>query len=272
MELEVKVGRGFCPGDENKKPDQPIGVIAIDSLFSPVTRVRYAVEAARVGQRTDYDKLTLEIETDGSITPRDALASAMAGIDWNRYPDRGASRLRTAIGELHGVGPEQVFVANGSNEVLQSLLLAYSGAGRTVVTFEPTYQLHSHIARIAGATVVSGRRQDDFTLDPQEVRRVCTQHAPSVTFLCSPNNPTGLADSHEVLQAAIESTPGIVLVDEAYAQFSPLTALEFVREDARVAVSRTYSKTWAMAAATSARSSSLGSSGSSSSTQLRFTA
>ena len=55
MELEVKVGRGFCPGDENKKPDQAIGVIAIDSLFSPVTRVRYAVENARVGQRTDYD-------------------------------------------------------------------------------------------------------------------------------------------------------------------------------------------------------------------------
>ncbi|HXD00265.1 MAG TPA: DNA-directed RNA polymerase subunit alpha, partial [Verrucomicrobiae bacterium] len=54
MELEVKVGRGFCPGDENKKANQAIGVIAIDSLFSPVTRVRYAVESARVGQRTDY--------------------------------------------------------------------------------------------------------------------------------------------------------------------------------------------------------------------------
>jgi len=78
MELEVKVGRGFCPGDENKKPDQPIGVIAIDSLFSPVTRVRYAVESARVGQRTDYDKLILEIWTDGRITPDDALVQSSA--------------------------------------------------------------------------------------------------------------------------------------------------------------------------------------------------
>ena len=69
MELEVKVGRGFCPGEENKKPDQPIGVIAIDSLFSPVTRVKYAVESARVGQRTDYDRLILEIWTDGRISP-----------------------------------------------------------------------------------------------------------------------------------------------------------------------------------------------------------
>jgi len=78
MELEVKVGRGFCPGDENKKPDQPIGVIAIDSLFSPVTRVRYAVENARVGQRTDYDRLILEIWTDGRITPDDALVQSSA--------------------------------------------------------------------------------------------------------------------------------------------------------------------------------------------------
>ncbi len=76
MELEVKVGRGFLPSDENKKPGQPIGVIPIDSLFSPVTRVRYSVEAARVGQRTDYDRLILEIWTDGRITPDDALVQA----------------------------------------------------------------------------------------------------------------------------------------------------------------------------------------------------
>jgi DNA-directed RNA polymerase subunit alpha len=78
MELDVRVGRGFCPGDENKKVDQPIGVIAIDSLFSPVTRVRYAVEAARVGQRTDYDRLLLEVWTDGRLSPDDALTQASA--------------------------------------------------------------------------------------------------------------------------------------------------------------------------------------------------
>jgi len=78
MELEVKVGRGFCPGEENKKIGQAIGVIAIDSLFSPVTRVRYAVESARVGQRTDYDRLVIELWTDGRITPDDALTQASA--------------------------------------------------------------------------------------------------------------------------------------------------------------------------------------------------
>src|SRR5882724_8331562 len=78
MEMEIKIGRGFCPGDENKKIDQAIGVIPIDSLFSPVQRVRYAVEAARVGQRTDYDRLILEIWTDGRLSPDDALTQASA--------------------------------------------------------------------------------------------------------------------------------------------------------------------------------------------------
>lgn len=77
-ELEVKVGRGFAVGDENKRADQPIGLIAIDSIFSPVTRVKYAVEATRVGQRTDYDKLILEVWTDGRILPEDAVLQASA--------------------------------------------------------------------------------------------------------------------------------------------------------------------------------------------------
>ena len=78
MELTVRVGRGYCQNDENKKAGQPIGVVAIDSLFSPVTRVRYAVEAARVGNRTDYDRLILEIWTDGRISPDDALTQSSA--------------------------------------------------------------------------------------------------------------------------------------------------------------------------------------------------
>ncbi len=78
MEFEVKVGRGFCPGDENKRQDQPLGVVAIDSVFSPVRRVRYDVEDARVGQRTDYDKLILEVWTDGRLSPDDALTQASA--------------------------------------------------------------------------------------------------------------------------------------------------------------------------------------------------
>jgi DNA-directed RNA polymerase subunit alpha len=76
MYLTIGRGRGYSPAEDNKSPDQPIGVIPIDSIFSPVKRVAYQVESARVGQRTDYDKLTLDIETDGSVAPQAALREA----------------------------------------------------------------------------------------------------------------------------------------------------------------------------------------------------
>ena len=113
--------------------------------------------------------------------------SSSTGIPTAR-PRRSAGRSA----DSHGVGPEQVFCANGSNEVLQSLLLAYGGPGRTVALFEPTYTLHRHIARITGTAVAAGRRTDDFRLDLDEVRRVRRDaDDPVITFLCSPNNPTG---------------------------------------------------------------------------------
>ena len=84
-EFEVTVGRGFRVADDNKKEDQAIGVIAIDSLYSPVTRVKYTVENTRVGKITDYDKLILEIWTDGRITPDDALKEATAIL--RHHPD-----------------------------------------------------------------------------------------------------------------------------------------------------------------------------------------
>ena len=76
MTLTIGRGRGYVPAELNRGPQHTIGVIPIDSIFSPVRRVSYAVESARVGQRTDYDKLTIDITTDGSVEPKDALAEA----------------------------------------------------------------------------------------------------------------------------------------------------------------------------------------------------
>lgn len=179
----------------------------------------------------------------------DAVAEAARDIDWNRYPDRAATELREGIAALHGVSADQVFVANGSNEVLQSILLAYSGAGRNVTMFSPTYQMHAQIARVVGATVVEGKRNADFTLDPAEIRRVVAESQPAVSFICSPNNPTGTVEPKANVEAMLEAAPGVVVVDEAYAQFSPWSALELVDDDRPLVVTRTFSKTWSMAAA-----------------------
>jgi histidinol-phosphate aminotransferase len=180
------------------------------------------------------------------------LAEAVVAIEWNRYPDRAATALRTAIGALHGVGPEQVFAANGSNEVLQTLLLTYGGSGRVAAVWEPTYALHSHIARVTGTGVAEGERGDDFSIDLGEVTRLVDEARPSVAFLCSPNNPTGMVDDEATVRSVLDAVwaaGGLLVVDEAYGQFAPWSALGLVADDVPLVVSRTFSKTWSMAAA-----------------------
>jgi histidinol-phosphate aminotransferase len=178
------------------------------------------------------------------------LAEELAAIEWNRYPDRQATQLRKVLADLHGVRIDQVFCANGSNEVLQSLCLAYGGPGRTVATFEPTYALHSHIAHLTATEVIEGRRRPDFSLDLDEVRDVQAAHHPVITFLCSPNNPTGMAEDPSTVRAVLDGAPGLVVVDEAYGQFADWSALSMVDDDDRpLVVTRTFSKTWSMAAA-----------------------
>ena len=177
----------------------------------------------------------------------DAVADIARSIQWNRYPDRAVTELRETIGRRHNVSPANVFVANGSNEVIQTILLAYGGAGRCVATFEPTYQMYSQIARVTGAEVVQGERRADLTLDALEIERVLTRHKPSVSFLCNPNNPTGIIEPRANLETMLAHTTGVVVVDEAYAEFSEWSAIDMVSEDKPLAVTRTFSKTLSMA-------------------------
>lgn len=180
------------------------------------------------------------------------LARAIGDIEWHRYPDRSAQALREAIGALHGVGWRQVFAANGSNEVIQTALLTFGGPGRAAALWEPTYALHSHIARLTGTAVAEGERAPDFSLDLSEVERVFAEAHPAVAFLCSPNNPTGVVDAPEMVRevlALARENDCLLVVDEAYGQFAPWSALELVDESAPLVVTRTFSKTWSMAAA-----------------------
>ena len=210
--------------------------------------------ALRAGYHSPQVDVEVRLNTNESpYGPPDgfaaALAAELATVDWNRYPDRAALALRRDIGALHDVGPEQVFVANGSNEVLQTVLLTYGGPGRSAAVFEPTYALHSHLARITGTGVVTGERTVDFSLEVDAVRRFVDAHDPDVVFLCSPNNPTGRTESRAVIEAQAADTGRLTVVDEAYGQFADRSALDLVDEARPFVVSRTFSKTWAMAGA-----------------------
>lgn len=204
------------------------------------------------GYHSPQVEVEVRLNTNESPEPPPAafveeLSAAVAEIAWNRYPDRQAAELRAALSSAHGLGPDEVFCANGSNEALQCLLLAYGGPGRRCLVFEPTYALHGHLARLTGTEVVAAGRGEGFCVDADEAVRLAADHEVSVVFLCSPNNPTGNAEPVETVRALCEATRSLVVVDEAYVQFAHRSALELFDEAANLVVVRTFSKTWALA-------------------------
>ena len=178
----------------------------------------------------------------------DAWVDELRAADLNRYPDRGAEELRAGIADHLGQPHERIFAANGSNEVLQTLLLTYGGPDRRALVFEPTYALHAHIARITGTSVVIGHRNDQFGIDlPNALALIANEH-PDIVFVCSPNNPSGTVEPLATIAAIADAAPGLVIVDEAYGEFAPESALQLVDDDRALVVTRTNSKVWSLAA------------------------
>lgn len=181
-----------------------------------------------------------------------SIRQALATV--NRYPDREFTELRESLARYlgHGLSAEQLWAANGSNEVLQQLLQAFGGPGRTVLGFPPTYSMHSILASGTGTTWIPAERDDEYRISPETVVAAIEQHQPDIVFLCGPNNPTGTPLPIETIEAAYAATDGIVMVDEAYAEFMPSdvpSALTLLPGRERLVVSRTMSKAFAFAGA-----------------------
>ena len=190
-------------------------------------------------------------------------AVAAVATDLNRYPDREFTELRTALAAYltdtsadHGVAvtPEQVWAGNGSNEVLQHLVLAFAGPGRTALGFTPAYSMHPIISSSVGTTWVDGLRGqggEPFDLTAESAVAQVREHQPHVVFLCSPNNPTGTALGLDVVEEVYAAADrAVVVVDEAYAEFArPGTpsALTLLEGRPRLVVTRTMSKAFAFA-------------------------
>jgi len=181
---------------------------------------------------------------------------AVAARGLNRYPDREILALRsdlaaflTADGGVE-LTAEQVWAANGSNEVMQQLLQAFGGPGRTALSFAPTYSMYPEYARNTHTEWVAGHRNDDFSLNVEHAAQLIGQHQPSVVFLTSPNNPTGTTLPLDALEAVLAVAPGVVIVDEAYSEFrrdGVPTALGLLPRYGKLVVCRTMSKAFALA-------------------------
>ncbi|MFF0788494.1 histidinol-phosphate transaminase [Streptomyces spiralis] len=176
----------------------------------------------------------------------------------NRYPDRDAVELRTELAKYltktggHPVGVENVWAANGSNEVIQQLLQAFGGPGRTAIGFEPSYSMHALIARGTGTGWISGPRNEDFTIDLAAAEKAVAERKPDVVFITTPNNPTGNAVAPETVLALYEAAqaakPSMVIVDEAYIEFSHgASLLPLLRGRPHLVISRTMSKAFGAA-------------------------
>jgi histidinol-phosphate aminotransferase len=182
-------------------------------------------------------------------------AVAAAARDLNRYPDREFTALREDLADYlgHGVTPEQVWAANGSNEVMLHLLQAYGGPGRTALSFAPTYSMYPEYARDSHTAWDVGHREEDFSLDLDRAVSLVRERRPDVVLLPSPNNPTGTALPPAAVGALCEALgDGILVVDEAYAEFRRAgtpSALELLPAYPNLVVTRTMSKAFALAGA-----------------------
>ncbi len=185
-----------------------------------------------------------------------AVAAVAGGL--NRYPDREATGLRRALGgflsdrEGVAVPVDRVWAANGSNEVMLQLLQAFGGPGRVALGFAPTYSMYPDYCRDTFTGYVTTEREPDFTLDPDRAVAAVREHRPAVVLLASPNNPTGTALPLGVVEAVCAAAPGLVVVDEAYAEFrrpGTPSALTLLPDQPRLVVTRTMSKAFALAGA-----------------------
>jgi histidinol-phosphate aminotransferase len=183
----------------------------------------------------------------------EAVREAAASL--NRYPDRDAHDLRQDLADYLSVSTgvllheRNVWAANGSNEILQQILQAFGGPGRSALGFEPSYSMHPIIAAGTRTDWVPTPRRSDFSLDTKAVARIIAERGPDLVFVTSPNNPTGGSIPLSELELLLESAPGMVVVDEAYAEFSsqPSAVALLERYPAKLIVSRTMSKAFAFA-------------------------
>ena len=216
-------------------------------------RVPYGAPQQAVPVALNVNENTHPIPED---VAHDIVARVAAAIlRLNRYPDREFTELREALASYlgHGVAPEQVWAANGSNEVLQHVLQAFGGPGRSALGFAPTYSMYGLLAAGTGTEWISAGRDDDFEISPATAVAAVQEHDPDVVLLCAPNNPTGTPLSLETIRAVADSARGIVVVDEAYIEFadpgSTSSALTLLDGRPRLLVSRTMSKAFAFAGA-----------------------
>jgi len=174
-------------------------------------------------------------------------ARRMTDRSWSRYPDFVPARLRECLARHAGWMPEGVLAGNGSNELIQALLMVTVGRGKRVLISEPTFTLYRQVATVLDGEVTSVPLTGSLAYDAALLRRTIAESNPDVTIICSPNNPTGCVLPDDELRAILNAANGLVVIDEAYHEFAGHTVVPLLNEHQNLVVLRTFSKAMAMA-------------------------
>src|SRR6267142_4169389 len=167
---------------------------------------------------------------------------------WSRYPDFVPESLHARLAEFSGWRTDGIIAGNGSNELIQALLMVTIGPRKRVLICEPTFALYRQIATVLGGDVESIPLTADLQYDVARLQTVIKKTQPDVTIICSPNNPTGCVISDGDLASLLKETPGIVVVDEAYHEFAEHSVVPLLKDHENLVVLRTFSKAMALAA------------------------
>lgn len=188
-----------------------------------------------------------ESPVDISSDIRKEILKRLADLALNRYPDPLANNLRQCIAEGYGLTREQVLVGNGGDELLFNIALAWGGVGRTFLNCPPTFSVYAHNAHLTGTDIVDVARQEDFTLNEQGIRDRVSQGDIDFTIITSPNNPSGDSAREDFILELLETSDTLVVVDEAYAEFSQRSIVPYLRDHRNLVVLRTFSKAYRLA-------------------------
>lgn len=214
-------------------------------------RSPYGAPQLHVPIALNVNENTHEISEDILVDIIQRIAVSLRDV--NRYPDREFTSLRESLATYvgHGMTAQNIWAANGSNEILQQIFMAFGGPGRKALSFSPTYSMYSLIAQSTDTQYIEIPRLERYEIDVDLVTRAIAEHKPDIVIICSPNNPTGTPVELAVIEAAYSATEGIVVVDEAYSEFSlnENSALYLLEGRPRLVVSKTMSKAFAFAGA-----------------------
>ncbi len=193
------------------------------------------------------ETLTVPIRLDANENPlplpsglHEDLMAALHRVSLNRYPEAGSSALLARFAERFGVAGNMLMVGNGSDELIQILCNALA-ATQVLVPF-PTFTMYRISARNNGHEVLEVPLGDDFDLDLPAMQAQIEEHRPGLTFLSYPNNPTGNCFSRGKMEALLEKAPGLVVVDEAYSNFSGQSFLPLLGKHENLVILKTLSK------------------------------